>query len=76
MNVYLVRSKELSLDKFTEILEFLQSFDGPVDFLEAGPLPGYRDKSNSTEQAVRSKFLKQKAGDVTDFLSPGRFSSQ
>jgi hypothetical protein len=60
MNVYLIGSKEFSEEKFSEVLEFLQSYDGPVRFLRAGPSPAFREESISLEEVNEERFFKQK----------------
>ncbi|HEX5151291.1 MAG TPA: hypothetical protein VFW07_07570 [Parafilimonas sp.] len=59
MEVYLLCSKEFSQEKFNEVLEFLQSYDGPVRFLRAGPSRGFRDENVSLEDVDEERFFKQ-----------------
>jgi hypothetical protein len=59
MKVYLLRSEEFSKEKYNEVLEFLQSYDGPVRFLRAGPVEAFRNPGISLKDVKKERFFKQ-----------------
>jgi hypothetical protein len=59
MNVYLLRSEEFSQEKYNEVLEFLQSFEGPVRFLGAASIQAVRNPGIFLEDVNKERFFKQ-----------------
>src|SRR5215207_1311388 len=59
MRVHLLRNEEVSEELFQEIVLFLQSFTGPVNFKAAGSLIGYNDEDLELEELDEKKFYKQ-----------------
>jgi hypothetical protein len=59
MNVHLIRSEEYSEDQFKELVDFLQSFDGPVQFIGAGPSAVFEKGSLVLKPVEKDGFFKQ-----------------
>jgi hypothetical protein len=58
MKVHLIGSEEFSHEEFSEVLEFLQSFDGPVQFFEGKPAR-FRGHSLTEKQIIKDKFFRK-----------------
>jgi len=54
MNIHLLHSKGVAESIYTEVLEFLQSFDGPVRFIEAGLSRGLPARSPAATSVFNS----------------------
>ncbi|RYF91229.1 MAG: hypothetical protein EOO00_08330, partial [Chitinophagaceae bacterium] len=58
MKIHLLRSKEYSEQQYTEVLLFLNSFDGPVHFADGGKIDPHN--SSTWEQQTREdSFFRQ-----------------
>ncbi|MET0243300.1 MAG: hypothetical protein ABW174_07520 [Flavitalea sp.] len=58
MKIHLIRSNEYSEQQFTEVLLFLNSFDGPVSFIDAGELDP-KNASTWEEEKDEDEFFHQ-----------------
>ena len=59
MQVYLLRSEEFKEEEYNEVVEFLQSFDGPVNFIKAGSPYEIDPSSLNIEATDHATFFKQ-----------------
>ena len=59
MKVHLLRSKELSPGIFNEVVDFLSSFDGPIQFIGSDTSIEYDNNDIPVEQVDKERFFKQ-----------------
>ena len=66
MNIHLIRSKGFPQAQYIEVVEFLQSFDGPVQFVGTGSLQEFNQEELSMEDVKEKQFFKQN-GEALNF---------
>jgi hypothetical protein len=59
MKVHLIRSEEYSKDQYNEVINFINSFPGPVSFIPSETLFKYDDGSITLREVDEKKFLEQ-----------------
>lgn len=61
MNVHLIRSQGFKKEKYEEVLEFLQSFGGPVHFLDETAASQFNPEDLTIETVDKEKFFFQES---------------
>ena len=59
MTIHLIRSEGFAQQQYWEVVEFLQSFAGPVQFMGAGPPSDFPEEAISMEPVDEDEFFKQ-----------------